>query len=84
MLHWIWMALMGLVIGAVAKLITPGKDPGGILITMLLGIVGSLLGGWISGKLGWSNQGGFTWFAMAVVGAVILLAIYRLFKRNTA
>lgn len=83
MLHWIWMALLGLVIGAVAKLIMPGKDPGGILITMLLGIVGSLLGGWISGLLGWSNQTGFGWFAMAVVGAIILLALYRLFKRNT-
>jgi uncharacterized membrane protein YeaQ/YmgE (transglycosylase-associated protein family) len=84
MLHWLWMAIVGLIIGAVAKLIMPGKDPGGIIITMLLGIAGAFLGGWLSGIIGWSGQGGFGWFVMAVIGAIILLAIYRLIKRSTA
>jgi uncharacterized membrane protein YeaQ/YmgE (transglycosylase-associated protein family) len=75
---------VGLIIGAVAKLIMPGKDPGGIIITMLLGIAGSFLGGWISGMIGWSSQGGFGWFVMAVIGALILLAIYHFIKRSTA
>jgi len=83
-MHWLWMAIMGLIIGAVAKLIMPGKDPGGIFITMLIGIAGSFLGGWISGLIGWSNQGGFGWFVMAVIGSLILLGIYHLIKRNTA
>ena len=84
MLHWLWMAIVGLIIGAVAKLIMPGKDPGGIIITMLIGIAGSFLGGWISGILGWSSQGGFGWFVMAVIGSLILLGIYHLIKRSTA
>jgi uncharacterized membrane protein YeaQ/YmgE (transglycosylase-associated protein family) len=83
-MHWLWMAIMGLIIGAVAKLIMPGKDPGGIIITMLLGIAGSFLGGWLSGIIGWSGQGGFGWFVMAVIGSIILLAIYRLIKGKTA
>ena len=75
------MAIVGLIIGALAKLIMPGKDPGGIIITMLLGIAGSFLGGWISGVIGWSSQGGFGWFVMAVIGSLILLGIYHLFQR---
>lgn len=47
MLHWLWVILIGLVVGAVAKLIMPGKDPGGIIVTLLLGIAGSLAATWI-------------------------------------
>jgi len=84
MLHWLWVAIIGLVIGALAKLIMPGKDPGGIFITMLLGIAGSLLAGWLGRAVGWYQEGQPAGFIMSVIGAIILLVIYRLFKRSTA
>ncbi|WP_282688082.1 MULTISPECIES: GlsB/YeaQ/YmgE family stress response membrane protein [unclassified Streptomyces] len=80
--------LIGLLAGAIAKALMPGKDPGGCLITMLLGIAGGLLGGWL-GKVifGVDSIDGFfslsTWIA-AVVGSVILLALYRLIAGNRA
>ncbi|MFF8964664.1 GlsB/YeaQ/YmgE family stress response membrane protein [Streptomyces globisporus] len=78
--------LIGLLAGAIAKALMPGKDPGGCLITMLLGIAGGLLGGWL-GKVifGVDSIDGFfslsTWIA-AVIGSVILLALYRLVAGN--
>lgn len=84
MLHWIWEAIIGLIVGALAKLIMPGKDPGGIFITMLLGIAGSLLAGWLGQTLGWYQPGQSAGFLMSLVGALILLGIYRLFKGRTA
>ncbi|MFB6711094.1 MULTISPECIES: GlsB/YeaQ/YmgE family stress response membrane protein [unclassified Streptomyces] len=77
-------AVIGLLAGAIAKALMPGKDPGGCLITMLIGIVGGLLGGWL-GKVifGVHSINGFfhlsTWIA-AVVGSVIVLAVYRLIR----
>ncbi|MGI9000296.1 MAG: GlsB/YeaQ/YmgE family stress response membrane protein [Pseudonocardia sp.] len=77
-LGWI---VVGLIVGALAKLIMPGKDPGGIIVTILVGIVGGLLGGWISSALFGVGTGGFfeirTWL-IALVGALVLLGIYRL------
>ena len=84
MLHWLWMAIIGLIVGALAKLIMPGKDPGGIFITMLLGIAGALLAGWLGRLVGWYQEGQSAGFIMSLIGAIILLAIYRLFKRSTA
>lgn len=78
------MAIIGLIVGALAKLIMPGKDPGGIFITMLLGIAGALLAGWLGRAVGWYQEGQAAGFIMSVVGAIILLAIYRLFKRSPA
>lgn len=75
--------ILGLLAGAIAKAIMPGKDPGGIIVTMLIGVVGGLLGGWL-GKVvfGVDSVDGFfelsTWIA-AIVGSLILLAVYRLF-----
>ncbi|MEV3988790.1 GlsB/YeaQ/YmgE family stress response membrane protein [Streptomyces sp. NPDC049837] len=75
--------IIGLLAGAIAKALMPGRDPGGILVTMLIGIVGGLLGGWL-GKVifGVESIDGFfdlsTWIA-AIVGSVIVLALYRLF-----
>ncbi|HKD85412.1 MAG TPA: GlsB/YeaQ/YmgE family stress response membrane protein [Terriglobales bacterium] len=83
-MHYLWMALIGLVIGVVAKLIMPGKDPGGIIVTMLLGIAGSLLAGWLGRVVGWYHEGQSAGFIMSVVGAIILLIIYRLFRRSAA
>lgn len=74
-----WIVL-GLIAGAIAKAIMPGKDPGGIIITLILGAVGALLGGWIGSAVFGVGLGGFfnisTWL-LAIVGALILLAIYR-------
>jgi uncharacterized membrane protein YeaQ/YmgE (transglycosylase-associated protein family) len=75
MLLWI---VFGLVVGLVAKLIMPGHDPGGIILTIVLGIVGALLGGWVGRVLGLYREGEAAGFLMAVVGAVIVLALYRL------
>jgi uncharacterized membrane protein YeaQ/YmgE (transglycosylase-associated protein family) len=84
MLSLLWTALIGLIIGAVAKLLMPGKDPGGIWITMLLGIAGSFLASWLGRAVGWYQEGQSAGFIMSVVGALILLAIYHVIKRKTA
>jgi len=73
-LGWI---LFGLVVGAVAKLLMPGNDPGGIIVTMLLGIVGAVVGGWIGRALGFYGPNDPAGFLMSLVGAVALLAAYR-------
>ena len=84
MLHLLWIALIGLIVGALAKLIMPGKDPGGIFVTMLLGIAGSVLATWIGRLLGLYAPGASAGFIMSIVGAVILLAIYHFFRRKMA
>jgi uncharacterized membrane protein YeaQ/YmgE (transglycosylase-associated protein family) len=81
---WIWVALVGLVIGAIAKFLMPGKDPGGIIITMLLGIAGSIIATWLGRVLGMYGPQQSAGFIMSVIGAIILLAIYHMFRRKTA
>jgi uncharacterized membrane protein YeaQ/YmgE (transglycosylase-associated protein family) len=71
-----WM-LFGLVVGALAKLVMPGRDPGGIIVTMLIGIVGALLGGWIGQTAGWYGPQEGAGFLMSLFGAIILLWLYR-------
>lgn len=83
LLHWLWVILIGLVVGAIAKLIMPGKDPGGIIITILLGIAGSLAATWVGQLIGWYAAGETAGFIMSLIGAIVLLAIYRLFKRRS-
>jgi uncharacterized membrane protein YeaQ/YmgE (transglycosylase-associated protein family) len=70
--------IVGLIVGALAKLIMPGKDPGGFIITILLGIAGAFVAGWLGHSLGWYEAGEGPGIIMSVIGAVILLAIYRL------
>lgn len=82
MLHWLWVVLIGLVIGALAKLIMPGKDPGGVIVTILLGIVGSLVATGLGRAVGWYAEGESAGFIMSVIGAIVLLAIYRAVKRQ--
>ena len=77
-MHILWMLIIGLVIGAVAKLIMPGTDPGGIIVTMLLGIAGALIAGFLGRALGWYHEGEPAGFIASVVGAILLLIIYRL------
>lgn len=73
----IWMLIIGLIAGAIAKLIMPGKDPGGCIITMLLGVAGAFVGGYLFRMLGFGEEGPAGLIG-AVVGALILLALYRL------
>jgi uncharacterized membrane protein YeaQ/YmgE (transglycosylase-associated protein family) len=78
MLHYIWLAVIGLVIGVIAKFMTPGRDPGGCIVTMIIGLVGSVLGAAIAHAFGITHESGLAWFLMSVVGAIVLLLIYRL------
>jgi len=78
----VWTILIGLVAGAVAKLIMPGKDPGGIIITILLGIGGSVVFTYLGKFLGLYQEGETAGFIGAVIGAIILLAVYRMFKKG--
>jgi len=70
--------IFGLIVGAIAKLLMPGRDPGGIIITMALGIAGALLGGFLGRALGWYQENEPAGFLMSLVGAVLLLFIYRM------
>jgi uncharacterized membrane protein YeaQ/YmgE (transglycosylase-associated protein family) len=70
--------IFGLIVGAIAKLLMPGRDPGGIIITMALGIAGALLGGFLGRALGWYQENEPAGFLMSLVGAVLLLWIYRM------
>lgn len=75
--------ILGLVVGVVAKFLMPGKDPGGIIITILLGIAGAIGGGYISSVFGFGNVTGFDLRSLiiAVCGSLVLLIIYRAIKR---
>ncbi len=77
-LGWI---LFGLVVGIVAKLLMPGRDPGGFIITTVLGIVGAVIGGFLGRTLGFYGPGEPAGFLMATLGAVVLLFIYRMLRR---
>jgi uncharacterized membrane protein YeaQ/YmgE (transglycosylase-associated protein family) len=77
-LGWV---LFGLVVGIVAKLLMPGRDPGGFIITTILGIVGAVVGGFLGRSLGLYGPGEPAGFLMATLGAVVLLLIYRMLRR---
>jgi uncharacterized membrane protein YeaQ/YmgE (transglycosylase-associated protein family) len=81
---WLVWIILGLVAGIIAKLIMPGRDPGGFIVTIILGIVGALVGGFISTKLGFGDVTGFNLpsILIAVLGAILLLIIYRMLKRR--
>ena len=78
-LGWI---LFGLIVGAVAKLIMPGKDPGGLVITIVLGVAGSFLATFLGQAVGWYTAGSSTGLIGSTLGAILLLIIYRMFKRG--
>jgi uncharacterized membrane protein YeaQ/YmgE (transglycosylase-associated protein family) len=77
-MHIIVTLIVGLVVGALAKLLMPGKDPGGILVTMLIGIAGAFIAGMLGHSLGWYAVGDGPGIVASVLGSVILLAIYRM------
>jgi uncharacterized membrane protein YeaQ/YmgE (transglycosylase-associated protein family) len=77
MLGWIGWIIFGLIVGIVGKFLMPGRDPGGFIVTIVLGIAGALLGGFVGRALGFYQEGEPAGFIMAVIGSIILLAIYR-------
>jgi uncharacterized membrane protein YeaQ/YmgE (transglycosylase-associated protein family) len=83
-MEFLWMIFIGLIVGALAKLIMPGRDPGGIIITILLGIAGALVAGFLGRALGWYRPGESAGFIASLIGAIILLAIYRMFVARRA
>jgi uncharacterized membrane protein YeaQ/YmgE (transglycosylase-associated protein family) len=82
MFSFIWAAVIGLIAGGIAKFIMPGRDPGGIIVTMLIGVAGALLMSFLGRQLGWYGDGEGAGFIMSIIGAIILLALYRLLVRN--
>ena len=82
-MHLIWELLIGLVVGAVAKFVMPGRDPGGIIVTMLIGVAGSLIATYAGRAMGWYLEGQIAGFIMSVIGAIVLLGVYHLLKPKT-
>jgi uncharacterized membrane protein YeaQ/YmgE (transglycosylase-associated protein family) len=78
----LWILIIGLVIGAVAKLLMPGKDPGGCIVTMLLGIAGAVVATYLGQAIGWYQPGQVAGFIGAIIGAMLLLLLYRLIFRR--
>jgi uncharacterized membrane protein YeaQ/YmgE (transglycosylase-associated protein family) len=79
---WITWIIIGALAGAIAKAIMPGRDPGGCIVTILLGIAGAALAGFLSHQLGWDKNNSGAGFLAAIVGAIIILFIYRLVARR--
>jgi uncharacterized membrane protein YeaQ/YmgE (transglycosylase-associated protein family) len=73
----IWMIVIGLLVGVVAKLLMPGRDPGGAIVTILIGIAGSIVAGFLGRAIGWYQVGEPAGFIASVLGAIILLFLYR-------
>ena len=75
---WLTWIVIGLVAGAIAKAITPGRDPGGCIVTIVVGIAGAVLAGFLGQQLGWYERGEGAGFLAAIVGAVLILIVYRM------
>ncbi len=82
MFHLLGVIIIGLVVGVIAKLLMPGRDPGGFILTILLGIAGSFVGTFIGRALGLYSEGESAGFIMSVLGAILLLAIYHFARRK--
>lgn len=81
-MSFLWMIIIGLIVGVLAKFLMPGKDPGGILVTILIGIVGALIAGFLGRALGWYADGEPAGFIASVIGAILLLMGYRLMTKG--
>ena len=83
---WLYWILLGLVAGSLAKFLVPGRDPSGCIVTILLGIIGAFIGGWIGTRVGWGTvtTGSFDFrsIALATIGAIVLLLLGRLVRRT--
>jgi len=76
-MNWIGFAIFGLIVGAIAKFLTPGRDPGGCIVTMILGMAGSLVGGWLASVL-LGRPGGPAGWLGSIVGTILLLLVWRM------
>ena len=77
----IWTIIIGFIVGALAKFVMPGKDPGGFIVTTLLGIAGALVAKYVGQAIGWYQEGQRAGFIASLLGAIILLLIYRMVKK---
>lgn len=82
-MHIIWTILIGFVVGLLAKMLTPGRDPSGFIITVVIGVAGSLLATYAGQALGWYQPGQSAGFFGGLVGAIILLLVYRLVSKKS-
>ncbi len=80
-MHLLWTLLIGLLAGIVAKFLTPGRDPGGCIVTMLLGVAGAFVATYLGQMVGWYKAGERAGFIGAVVGAILLLVLYHIVRR---
>jgi uncharacterized membrane protein YeaQ/YmgE (transglycosylase-associated protein family) len=79
---WLGWILIGLIAGAIAKALMPGRDPGGCIVTIIIGIAGAVLAGFLGQAIGWYDAGEGAGFLAAIVGAIIILFVYRLIARR--
>ena len=79
---WVAWILVGFIAGLIARAITPGRDPSGCIVTILLGVGGALLAGFLGQQMGWYRQGQGAGFLAAIVGAILILIVYRLFANR--
>ena len=79
---FLWMVLVGLVVGVIAKMLMPGRDPGGVIVTVLLGIAGSVVAGVLGRSVGWYAEGQPAGFIASIIGAILILAVYRAIART--
>jgi len=81
-MHILWTIIIGFLAGLVAKFVIPGKDPGGLIVTTLIGIAGALLATYLGQAIGWYQAGHSAGFIGAIIGSIILLLLYRLIFRK--
>lgn len=81
-MSWLWTLIIGLVVGAIAKWVMPGRQGGGIIVTIILGIVGAFVATWIGQAVGWYQAGQVAGFIASIIGALIILWIYGMVTRK--
>ncbi len=81
-MSWLWTLIIGLIVGAIAKWVMPGRQGGGIIVTMILGIVGAFIATWIGQAVGWYQAGQGAGFIASIIGALIVLWIYGMVTRK--
>lgn len=79
---WLWIILVGFVVGVLARLLKPGRDRMGIILTTLLGIAGALLAGWVGRTMGWYSPGAPVGFLASLVGAIVILVLVGLVRKK--
>ena len=81
-MSFLWMIIVGLIVGVIAKMLVPGRDPGGAIITILLGIAGSVIAGVLGRAVGWYAEGQSAGFIASTIGAILILYLYRVVSRT--